>query len=187
MVLYIYRPLMKLREGNVFRTWVCLSFCSHKVERGPMWSLPGPIQTCSLRDPLPHLTIQWTPDHARTPLPGPSRHVQTWTSPYRTPPLHHSTICSLGPHRAGTPQFLTPAPTPRTGWKEGGWPSTERPSCQYCYQGLFGTLFHYCVDIRIKKWDMVCDWCLQCLYLCEIIVHCSLGVLLYKSPLYNLK
>ena len=178
---------MKLREGNVFRTWVCLSFCSHKVERGPMWSLPGPIQTCSLRDPLPHLTIQWTPDHTRTPpspappdmfklgphhigpTPWPWYNLFTWTSPCRDP------------------QFLTPAPTPRTGWKEGGWPSTERPSCQYCYQGLFGTLFHYCVDIRIKKWDMVCDWCLQCLYLCEIIVHCSLGVLLYKSPLYNLK
>ena len=43
-------------------------------------------------------------------LPDPSRHVQTWTPPYRTPPLDHGTICSLGPHHAGTPNSLPQLP-----------------------------------------------------------------------------
>ena len=95
-----------------------------KGGEGPLWSLPGPIQTCSPRDPLPHLTIQWATDHTGTPLPGPFRHVQTWTSPYRTPPLEHGTICSLGPRHAGTLNSY-PQPHPLD-WLKRGWLTFDR-------------------------------------------------------------
>ena len=104
-------PILKLREGTVF-SHVCQSVCSGRV---PMWSMPGPVQTCSLRD---------TPIsvHLHLIMQGPLHlgWAGKWSFGIRPPSL---TILA---HLDLTLQGLPP---PRAGWKVGGCASAKRPSC----------------------------------------------------------
>ena len=82
-----------------------------------MWLLHQPVQTDSLGTSLVLVPAQAPADqeicHVPAPLPLPSPHLVPAPSP---PPTCSNFFTQTSPHR-----------DPRTCWKAGGWPSTERP------------------------------------------------------------
>ena len=92
---------------------------------------PSPIPI-----PLPHRP----PRLSRAP---PRTEMFTWTSPYKEPLPGMFKLVSLDLTIQG------PQPNPGTGWKAGGWPSTERPSC---------VLFVFFLNCSWKD-DQLQNWC----------------------------
>ena len=117
-------------EGNIFSR-ACVSVCPQRVPtiQGPA-PIPPPVQDlapahpCTRPQPLVP-TVQGLPEHVQT--------CSGWTSLYRDTSWHvQNCSCWTSLYKDPAPDMFKLHYVACPVGKEGGWHSTEMPSCWYC-------------------------------------------------------